>query len=463
MKNKLFVGGDLSGIQNFIYNISSKKAAVSLRGRSYYISEYMKQAYERLTNSIGNCTEIYNDGGKFYFICDDTVENKEKISLSSKEENSLLWREHFGLLSLNLAYYPFSQDDEKGNREQIALCFQNITKEFNKKKKQKFKELLLENYDSMFEPQQVDEQYGVCDITGIESRDLVSIEGELKVLPSVKEQITKGEELRKEEKFKAFSDYAKGSYFGVLRMDVDGLGTCFASGFDTWQEYKTFSNGLTDFFKNKIKTMFDKEKVGLMYAGGDDIFAVGHWSELIDFAEKVHKELDKDFAQKNLHISGGIVIGNDKFPISKYAILSGYAEEKSKKHIYKEKEKNAKGKEKNAFTFFDETVSWEEEFDRVKQYKDRLLHLVETENLSRGLLQQIMLYYEGIKRNPKDFSFLWHTAYYLTRYIKNQPIKDFCTELRDKVLINRENYRILAISSRWAELLLRDKENNKNK
>ena len=34
---QLFVGGDLSGIQKFLYNISSKKAAVSLKGRSCYL------------------------------------------------------------------------------------------------------------------------------------------------------------------------------------------------------------------------------------------------------------------------------------------------------------------------------------------------------------------------------------------------------------------------------------------
>lgn len=30
-KSLLFIGGDISGIQKFIYNISSKKAAVSLK------------------------------------------------------------------------------------------------------------------------------------------------------------------------------------------------------------------------------------------------------------------------------------------------------------------------------------------------------------------------------------------------------------------------------------------------
>ena len=38
----LFVGGDLSGIQKFLYNITSQKAAVSLKGRSAYLVNLTK-------------------------------------------------------------------------------------------------------------------------------------------------------------------------------------------------------------------------------------------------------------------------------------------------------------------------------------------------------------------------------------------------------------------------------------
>lgn len=34
--NELFVGGDLTGIQKFLYNITSRKAAASLKGRSAF-------------------------------------------------------------------------------------------------------------------------------------------------------------------------------------------------------------------------------------------------------------------------------------------------------------------------------------------------------------------------------------------------------------------------------------------
>lgn len=456
MNNKLFVGGDLSGIQKFIYNISSKKAAVSLRGRSAYVSDYMDKVYKNLVEQMDNVNDIYHSGGKFYFITDDTEKNRNIIARISKEKNKNLWEKHYGILSINIAFVPFEEKNPEGNKEIIGTLFGKITQEFNKLKQKKFKDLLLEDYDSFFKIQKTDANLSVCDVTGIESSHLVSIDKELHVLPSVKEQIEKGEELKKNEKFKNFSDYTENSYFGVLRMDVDGLGERFANGFDSWQKYSEFSERLQYFFENKIKDFLDKKYVGLMYAGGDDIFAVGRWDKVIEFAEKVHSEVDKEFAKENIHISGGIVIGDDKFPIAKYAELSAEAEEKAKKH---EKDGILK---KNAFTLFNETISWENDFAYVKEYKDKFFELITQEGMSKSILHQLMEYYEKIKSSPDDLSYLWHTTYYLTRYIdrynKNSKIKEFCEQLRNGELLKKENFRLIAISCRWAELLLRDKE-----
>ena len=49
---QLFIGGDLSGIQNFLYNISSKKAAVSLKGRSFYLQQYMENTCDAIEKAV---------------------------------------------------------------------------------------------------------------------------------------------------------------------------------------------------------------------------------------------------------------------------------------------------------------------------------------------------------------------------------------------------------------------------
>lgn len=397
---QLFVGGDLSGIQNFLYNISSKKAALSLRGRSFFLDDYMKKVYKELVNQLSTQKEIYNGGGKFYFITEDTQENIGKIKEFAKQKNKEIWQEHFGQLAINIAFVEYN--DAQVNKEVIGSLFTRISEKFKKQKQQKFKDLLIEDYNNFFEPIPVPEKVQVCDVTGIETENLVSAtkDDELKVLQFVKEQIDKGIELKtKEHSYFNFSDYTKigekeSTYLGVLRMDVDGLGKRFADGFNNWEEYKAFSTKLTDFFKREhLETLksFDKKKIDLIYAGGDDIFAVGRWNAIIDFADELHTEVDERFKDEKIHISGGMVIVNDKFPISKSAELSGEAESKAKKNKYK----NEKGEEleKNSFTFFNETVNWKYEFEDIKKHKEEMLSLI-NDGMPKSILHQIMHYYE---------------------------------------------------------------------
>lgn len=476
---QLFVGGDLSGIQNFLYNISSKKAALSLRGRSASLLKYMEDTYEELCKKVPVKKEIYNGGGKFYFITEDTQENRDKIKEFAKQKNKEIWQEHFGQLAINIAFVEYN--DTQVNKEVIGSLFTRISEKFKKQKQQKFKDLIIEDYDKFFEPIPVPEKVQVCNVTGIETENLVSAtkDDELKVLQSVKEQIDKGIELKtKEHSYFNFSDYTKigekeSTYLGVLRMDVDGLGKRFADGFNNWEEYKAFSTKLTDFFKREhLETLksFDKKKIDLIYAGGDDIFAVGRWNAIIDFAECLHGEVDKKFGKEDIHISGGMVIVNNKFPIAKAAEISGDAEEKAKKYKYPD-DKNVE-QEKNAFTFFNETVNWKYEFEDIKKHKEEMLSLI-NDSMPKSILHQIMHYYELSKekdinkqKDHNNYKYLWHSAYYLTRFMerynnkneKDKRIIDFCKKLRDKELIQVEKLKLWAIASRWTELLLKDKD-----
>lgn len=73
--DKLFIGGDFSGIQKFLYTITSRHASLSLKGRSTYIRQKMDAIYEGMIKSIekagGKVEEkekLYCSGGKFYLI-----------------------------------------------------------------------------------------------------------------------------------------------------------------------------------------------------------------------------------------------------------------------------------------------------------------------------------------------------------------------------------------------------------
>lgn len=477
MYEKLFIGGDLSGIQKFLYNISSKKAAVSLKGRSAYLSDFMRDVYDKLYDKLkkqlqGAVEKIYCSGGKFYLQAADTEDNRRAIERMAREKAVELWKEHRGALGLSIRYVPFTENaDGKTlyfageNHEKVGILWKTISELFYRDKQQRLKDHLVGNYSAFFEPIELKGSPKVCIVTGIESADCVLHDfGDEKryVLPSVEKQIKKGEELSNSEDIYDFETYAKGTYLGILRMDVDGLGRRFGErGFQSISEYKRFSDRLTNFFEQELEAIQQKEfkeHVCLIYAGGDDVFAVGRWDKVIDFAKRIHDEVKTRFAEDGLSISGGMVIVKPKYPIAKAAEKAGEAEEAAK---------HFRNGEKNAFSLFGRTVSWNGEFDVVKKYKDMFQNLVKTDGLDRSLLHKVMLYAFIAEKNiqrknegkPLDYSYYWHASYYLARFAKrnekNEKVKDLCDELRTRVMTDARKLQLVALGARWAELLLR--------
>lgn len=461
--NLLFVGGDLSGIQKFIYNVSSKKAAVSLKGRSEYLCQYTREVYDRLTNlspvKSAGTQEVYCSSGKFYFITSDTAEIREAITQCSREIESALWKEQHGQLAIAICYVPFvfAEDGKQVMMNEqlgsIGLLWSAITPLFAAQKKQSFRHILTTDYDQMFDVIPVGGNVKVCAITGIESVGCVTLpDSDLYVLPSVEQQIKLGEKLRNKEHFKTFEEYAGETYLGILRMDVDGLGARFIRGFKDLEEYTAFSQRMAIFFDKNIRTIQQKDyyrnDLNIIYAGGDDLFAVGRWDKIIEFAAEVRQQFMQHMHGEGVTISGGIAIVHPKFPIAKAAILSGEAEEKAKTY---------NDSQKNAICFFNQCVSWDKEYDEVLQMKNEMLYQIDTNGVSKGLLQQMMLYAQMAERG--DLKYLWHATYYLTRMIKekqNSHAKEYLQNLRDKQITRGvAHMRLIAMAARWAEQELR--------
>ncbi len=64
------VGGDVSGIQRFLYTVSSAGAAKSLRGRSAYLSLLCEAVAEHVRRElrVPPCNVLYSGGGHFYLL-----------------------------------------------------------------------------------------------------------------------------------------------------------------------------------------------------------------------------------------------------------------------------------------------------------------------------------------------------------------------------------------------------------
>ncbi len=170
----------------------------------------------------------------------------------------------------------------------------------------------------------------------------------------------------------------------VLRADVDNLGHAFVSGFapeyTTLSRTATFSRMLSLFFKHYINSILDNPEFGMcdkpaefrkatiVYSGGDDIFLIGSWDDVVELAVDLREKL-KEFSQGTLTISAGIGIYSPKYPLSVCAKETAELEEKSKSYP------DAKHPKKNAITVFsrEHSFSWECLENQVIGEKLRLL------------------------------------------------------------------------------------------
>jgi len=66
----ILINGDISGIQNFIFNIPSKGAAKSLKGRSVYIQLISDGIVHYLLSKLElkKANLLYQGGGNFYIL-----------------------------------------------------------------------------------------------------------------------------------------------------------------------------------------------------------------------------------------------------------------------------------------------------------------------------------------------------------------------------------------------------------
>lgn len=274
---------------------------------------------------------------------------------------------------------------------------------------------------------------------------------------------------------------------GVLRMDVDNLGRIFSDGMADLQflpAYSTLSAQLDIFFSGFLNTIREenqemKDHLNIIYAGGDDIFVVGRWDLAITFAERVRKDF-RAFVNKReeISISGGLVLVNPKFPIAKSASYAGEAEDEAKDFGRPSPEAEAA---KNAFCLFDMPISWDEEFDRVKDLKMQLVDFWEQGQLSAGFLQKMLEFqiiknqhlHEIRKKEAPDYSFLWTSAFYISRVQarfksqpKTAPIQHFLAAVKHEFFIALTNegryFDLIAVAARWAELEIRMKATQHN-
>ena len=148
------IKGDISGIQNFLYQIVSDGAANQLRGRSFYL--------QLLTEAIAHCVLRQLDlpitnlllasGGHFYILAPDTAA-KEQLNTLRQTISQNLWELHNGNISCILAGVPIKAHDFKA--ENFSKKWHAVSEKVGERKQQKWSEMEPQQmFDNLFEPHQ---------------------------------------------------------------------------------------------------------------------------------------------------------------------------------------------------------------------------------------------------------------------------------------------------------------------
>jgi CRISPR-associated protein Csm1 len=167
----LLIGGDLSGIQKFIYGIIAKGAAKNLKGRSFYLQMLIDSITGSLIDKLGlfDANIVYASGGGFYIIAPNTQNIRQKIDLFEKEITEKLFCYHKSELLLAIACYPFGEkhifmNGDNKEKHNISEIWHALSEEISQKKSQPFI-TKLQDYQLFFE---------AGETGGIQTRDAIT-------------------------------------------------------------------------------------------------------------------------------------------------------------------------------------------------------------------------------------------------------------------------------------------------
>jgi len=132
------IGGDLSGVQDFIYTIASDGALKSLRARSFYLElvaeEVVQQLLERL--QLPRTSLIYTGASKLYMIAPAGEGTQEAIAELRNQVNGWLREEFQGKVFLGLDQVEVKLD--AFGQECFAHDWAAINKKLSAQKQRKF-------------------------------------------------------------------------------------------------------------------------------------------------------------------------------------------------------------------------------------------------------------------------------------------------------------------------------------
>lgn len=469
----LLASFDLSGIQDFIYNIATSGAAKQLKARSLYLDFMSEYIADSLLDKLGlnRANLLYVGGGHAYFVLANTEKTVETLVQFEKDFNQFLLANFQTRLYVAFGWGSFAAKDimsELNSPESYRQVYQKASRMISEKKisRYDYQTLMLLNRGGKSSERECEICHSVENLVSYHDQKVCNIcRGlyqfskeithdhfiitENEGLPIGPNACLKGlafEELSHQDFSRVYvkNDYKAGTVkathvfvgdyqcdeiynyaalsknenglgikrLAVVRLDVDDLGAAFMAGFSqqgngqysTLSRSATFSRSMSLFFKVYINQFASDKKLSIIYAGGDDVFAIGSWQDIIAFTVELRQNFIK-WTNGKLTLSAGIGLFADKTPISLMAHQTGELEEA------------AKGNEKDSISLFSSDYTFKfDQFitnvydDKLEQIRYFFNHQDERgKNFIYKLIELLRNYESEEKMNVARL------AYYLTR------------------------------------------------
>lgn len=407
-KKFLLIAGDFFGIQKFIFDqLSTKNASKVLRAKSAYIQIFTKVLTYYICDrlNIGKEYILTSNAGKFEIL--SSVTDLNIIQEIQEELDRFFLKNFYGLSGLGITTKECSAEDFKDPKLYRALR-ESLSDKIELTKFNKFD--LTRQAQEMEYAQDIDNKTlcKVCNMRKIENENcflcnnfifigekltksdkftISKDSGDIEIFENyyITFSTHKGEVIetfdiskkgessdnhwaissyvkRNTQSVADFTELANSSCgdaekglkaIGVLKGDVDSLGKYLRESDVTqsFENFELFSKSLNNFFSVYVPKVLMEGKYANTYtvfAGGDDIFLIGAWDEIIKLALVIEEEF-KIFVKNKLSISMGIIVTKPSTPV-KY--LADISEEKL------DEAKGFNNGEKDAISLFNETVRW---------------------------------------------------------------------------------------------------------
>lgn len=185
------------------------------------------------------------------------------------------------------------------------------------------------------------------------------------------------------------------AFLGALKADVDNLGMVFSVGFGDKLSISRFaglSRMLNHFFAEVMVKMIRDDSeyhdIYVVFAGGDDLFLIGPWHQLMRFAQKLEAEFNRYVANNSsMSLSAGIFISKPTLPANTIARNAEALLKEAKAYQHPGK----LARDKDAINVLGVTAGWAE-YARLLQQGHWLENLVLDGHVPSALIRRLLNY-----------------------------------------------------------------------